>query len=225
MISAVIGAMNSEINKMPLYQIIQVDSSTRILLWEITESYEQLREEVQLKKKSALRVSGMKSQLHRRGFLSVRKLLQESGYTDFDLHYDKFGKPYFEDGKHISISHSHEFAGIIISDRIVGIDLELRRDKIALIAEKFLNDTELACLNPSDPDYIRKLTVLWGVKEVIFKIRNEPGISFKDHIKSAHFEMNELQTTAHLDMEHICKSFPIYFQEVGNFTLVYASED
>lgn len=219
------GAMNSETNKMPLNQIIQVDPSTRILLWEITESYEQLREEVQLKEKSALRLDGMKSQLHRRGFLSVRKLLQESGYTDFDLHYDEFGKPYFKDGNHISISHSHEFAAIIISDRTVGIDLELRRDKIAMIADKFLNEAESLCLKPDDPDYIRKLTVLWGVKEVIFKIRNEHGISFKDHIKASGFEMDGLQTTAHLDMEHISKSFAIYFREVGNFTLVYAFED
>jgi len=210
---------------MPRYQTIQINPTTQILLWKITESYDQLRAEVQLKEKSALRLNGMKSELHRRGFLSVRKLLNEKGYSDIDLHYDEFGKPHLEDGKHISISHSHEFSAIIISDCIVGIDLELRRDKIAVIADKFLNDAEAAYLDPNAVDYINKLTVLWGIKEVIFKIRNEPGISFKDHIEADPFEMSVRKTIAHLTMEHISQSFTIYFDEIENFTLVYAFEN
>jgi hypothetical protein len=45
----------------------------------------------------------MKSELHQR-FLSVRKLLQEASYNDFDLSYDELGKPHLKDGKHISIT-------------------------------------------------------------------------------------------------------------------------
>jgi hypothetical protein len=52
--------------------------------------------------------SGMKSELHQRGFLSVRKLLQEASYNDFDLSYDELG-PHLKDGKHISITHSYQF--------------------------------------------------------------------------------------------------------------------
>lgn len=210
---------------MPLYKTITVNATTEILVWKITESITQLRSEVPLKEKSALRLNGMKSELHQRGFMSVRKLLHEKGYSDFDLHYDQFGKPYFEDGKHISISHSHEFSTIIISDQIPGIDLEMRRDKIALIAEKFIHPKEFGCLNKQAPDYINKLTVLWGIKEVIFKIRNEAGISFKDHIKAESFEMQDLLATAWLDMEGLHLSFSVYFEEIENFTLVYAFEN
>jgi 4'-phosphopantetheinyl transferase len=210
---------------MPLYKTIQVNPTTQILLWKITESYAQLCAEVPLKEKSAIRLNGMKSELHRRGFLSVRKLLQQIGYSDFDLHYDEFGKPYFEDGKHISISHSHEFASIIFSDSTSGIDLELRRDKIGAIADRFLNDQETAYLNRQAADYINKLTVLWGIKEVVFKIRNEAGISFKEHIKADDFKMSDAKTTAYLQMEHISQSFTIYFEEIENFTLVYAFEN
>jgi hypothetical protein len=38
-----------------------------------------------------IRLQGMKSHLHQRGFLSVRKLLQEAGYNDLDLYYDELG--------------------------------------------------------------------------------------------------------------------------------------
>jgi phosphopantetheinyl transferase len=53
-------------------------------------------------------------------FLSVRRLFQEIGHTDLDLHYDAFGKPHIKEN-YISITHSHESA-IIISDETVGID-------------------------------------------------------------------------------------------------------
>jgi 4'-phosphopantetheinyl transferase len=207
---------------MPLYKTIPVNPTTQILLWKITEPYEQLLGEVELKEKTALRLGRMKSEQHRRGFLSVRKLLQEVGYTDFDLHYDEFGKPYFNDGNHISISHSHEFAAIIISDKITGIDLEMCRDKITNIADKFLHETEYPFMDKNDPYYIPKLTVLWGIKEVVFKIRNEIGISFKDHVRAEAFEMPAKTTTAHLEMNDINLAFPIYFEKIENFILVYA---
>lgn len=209
---------------MPLHQVITVNPTTKILLWKITESYEQLMAEVALKEKSAKRLEGMKSEMHRRGFLSVRKLLAQIGYTDFDLHYDATGKPHLEDGTHISISHSHEFSAIIVSDRIVGIDLELCREKAAVIAHKFVHEAESKFMDPADPEYIQKLTVLWGVKEVVFKIRNEIGISFKDHVRAEPFEIQDKQTIACLDMEGLHKSFQVYFETVENFVLVYAYE-
>lgn len=207
---------------MPLYRIIQHDNATTILLWEINESYDELTSGINLKEKSAKRLEGMKSESHRRGFLSVRKLLEAIGKTDFDLHYDQTGKPYFEDGTHISISHSHTFSAIIVSDKTVGIDLELCREKAAIIAHKFLHETELTHVDEKASDYIEKLTVLWGIKEVIFKIRNEAGISFKDHIRAETFEMTDQKTTAYLEMNGASLAFEIHFFAVKNFILVYA---
>jgi phosphopantetheinyl transferase len=145
---------------MPLYKTINFSPTTQILVWKITESLSQLCKEVTLNATNTLRFNGMKSDLHQRAFLSVRKLLQDKGYSDFDLEYDQFGKPHLKDGKHISISHSHEFSTIIISDQKVGIDIELQREKIIKIADKFV-DYEFEFLNKqSQEEYIRKLTVI-----------------------------------------------------------------
>ncbi|WP_268848719.1 4'-phosphopantetheinyl transferase family protein [Flavobacterium aestivum] len=218
---------------MPLFKIINLNSSTQILVWEITESYQELFEAVVLNESNMSRLKGMKSEIHQRAFLSVRKLFQEVGYTDFDLYYDEFGKPHLHDGKHISITHSHQFSAIILSDKVVGIDIELQREKIIRIADKFA-DTEFSYLIPNKKiEYIRKLTVIWGAKEAIFKIRNEKGISFKDHIKVNAFEMNDMQAKTELHFDDIIKDFNICFEEFGsndingfkqNFTLVYAFE-
>jgi len=219
---------------MPLYKTIILNPSTQILVWKITESFQELFDAVVLNEKSSNRLTGMKSEIHQRAFLSVRKLFQEAGYSDLDLYYDEFGKPHLQDGKHISITHSHDFSAIIISDESVGIDIEMQREKIIRIADKFVDEIELSRLRSiGTQDYIKKLTVKWGAKEAIFKIRNEQGISFKDHIKVNPFEMADAQAIAELHFDSLIKEFKIYFEEIDscdneqekqNFTLVYAFE-
>ena len=210
---------------MPLFKTIQFNSTTQILVWKITESYEELSDTVALNDKNSIRLGGMKSQMHQRAFLSVRKLLQLVGYSDFDLHYDEFGKPHLSDSKYISITHSHDFSAIIVSDETVGIDIELQRNKIIRIADKFCN-IEFQFLNPNDqPEFIRKLTVIWGAKEAIFKIRNEKGISFKNHIQVNSFDLEKKQTIVELHFNNLVKDFKIYFEEIEEFTLVYAFQN
>jgi len=215
---------------MPLFKTIQCNENTRILIWEITESFDELYSRVTLKEKTQKRLDGMKSEMHQRAFLSVRMLIQEMGFTDKDLHYDEFGKPYFDCHNYISITHSYHFAAIIISDQTVGIDMELQREKIQRIADKF-TDYECDYLNPGlTEEYVKKLTVIWGAKEAIFKIRNEKGISFKDHILVEDFSLDEPQTSASLHFDALIKDFDVHYKEIqtdnfeGNFTLVYAFE-
>ena len=215
---------------MPLLKTIQCNETTKLLIWEITESFEELSSKVVLKEKTQRRLDGMKSQLHQRAFLSVRMLIQEMGFTDKDLHYDEFGKPYFDCHNYISITHSYHFAAIIISHETVGIDMELQREKIRKIADKFV-DTEFEYLNPNiSEEYIKKLTVIWGAKEAIFKIRNEKGISFKDHIRVGDFSLDKKETQASLHFDDLIKDFNVHYEEIksdnfeGKFTLVYAFE-
>lgn len=207
---------------MPLFKTILHDAKTEILVWKITEAFEQLLSEVILNEKSKVRLAGMKSVSHQCGFLSVRKLLQEKGYTDFDLYYDEFGKPHLNDGRHISISHSHEFSTIILSDQNCGIDLEMQRQKIMTIAHKFAEHEFEFLQDISEKNYIRQLTVIWGAKEAVFKIRNEVGISFKDHIHVAPFSIEKKQSVAILKFGSLILNYDIFFEEVEHFTLVYA---
>ncbi|QDW20068.1 4'-phosphopantetheinyl transferase superfamily protein [Flavobacterium sp. KBS0721] len=215
---------------MPLFETIQFNETTKILIWHITESFEELLSKVVLKEKTQQRLNGMKSQMHQRAFLSVRMLIQEMGFTDHEMHYDEFGKPYFNCHNHISITHSHDFAAIIISDETVGIDMELQREKILRIADKFV-DTETSYLNTQNKeDYIKELTVIWGAKEAIFKIRNEKGISFKDHIRVNAFSLDENLTEASLHFNDLVVDFDVHYKEIKSstsgqdFTLVYAFE-
>lgn len=207
---------------MPLFKIIKPNLQTEILIWKISETLEALSSEIVLNENSKIRLQSMKSEMHQRGFLSVRKLLLEAGYSDFDLFYDQSGKPNLVDGNQISISHSHEFSTIIISDKRVGIDLEIQKEKILKIVPKFMDSCHLE--NLSHVDQIKKATVVWGIKEAIFKIKNQKGISFPDHIFESDFHLKEKKTKAQLRFENKIENFEIHFQEIENYVLVYAFE-
>ncbi len=209
---------------MPLYKSEYIGHDTRLLVWKITESLEELTAAVQLKDACISRIGRMKSEQHRRGFLSVRMLLQEAGYTDFDLHYTQDGKPYLEDGKNISITHSYGFSAIIISSRNTGIDMELRREKVVKIADKFI-EAEFAFLDPLHlEDYTRMLIVIWGIKEAVFKMISREGISFKQNIHVQPFSIENLSGMAHVQFEEINRMYSFRFEEIEEFTLVYTFE-
>ena len=208
---------------MPLYKIINHNPTTQILIWKITETFSELFETLNLTPQSLQRLANMKSEQHQKGFLSIRKLLQETAHEDSDLYYDAFGKPHLKNEIHISITHSFDFSAIVLSDKKIGIDIELRREKIKIIAKKFIT-SEIDFIQNND-DQINKLTVIWGAKEAIFKIQNEKGISFKDHIVVAPFQMQGHTTKALLNFDNHNKLFAVFFEEIENFTLVYALEN
>ncbi len=206
---------------MPVYKTLHPNSQTTVKIWKITESYSELLKPLTLKPESESRVLGMKSELHQRGFLSVRHLLAEFGYTDADLFYDDNGKPHLKDGKHISITHSFTFSGVIISDAEVGIDIEKQRDKIAIIAKKFI-EYEFEYLKVTDKQYINKLTVIWGIKESLYKLFATPGMLFKAHFLVIPFTIEEGKTVAWIDYKGLKKRYNTEFLEFEGFTCAYA---
>lgn len=206
---------------MPVYKTLYPNSQTTVKIWKITESYQELIDLLVLKPESKSRVLGMKSELHQRGFLSVRHLLAEFGYTDNDLFYDENGKPHLKDGKHISITHSFTFSGVIISNFEVGIDIEKQRDKIAVIAKKFV-EYEFEYLKETDREYINKLTVIWGIKESLYKLFATPGMLFKAHFLVIPFTIEEGKTIAWIDYKGLKKRYNTEFLEFEGFTCAYA---
>ena len=205
---------------MPFYKTIGIHEDTSLFLWKIEESFEDLFDEVALTDINYIRLNTMKSEGHQRGFLSVRKLLQHCGYSDFDLFYDEFGKPHLKDGKHISISHSFAFAAIAISDKNIGIDIEQCKEKVLKIAPRFMDISHLE--NLSTEEQIQKATVVWGIKESIFKIKNEKGISFPDHIFEKEFSLEQKKCEAHLLFNAISENFNIHFDLVEDYAYVCA---
>jgi len=205
---------------MPLFKTIKPNNYTTVYVWKIEESFNELSKDNPLTERSQNRLNSMKSELHQRGFLSVRRLLKAAGYTDFDLYYNGNGKPHLTDGRHISITHSFTFSAVIISDLEVGIDIEKNREKIKIIQNKFVN-FERGFIHKDD-DYIEQLTVIWGAKESLYKIYPYGGLTFKNDIDINSFQIADKKTTGYIKVEGWDKNYTIEFHQIDGFTLVYA---
>ncbi len=213
---------------MPLYKVVVLSKTAKLYLWKITEDLSVLRSQIRLKNSSIARLESMKSESHQKGFLAVRMLLQHNEYDDFDLYYDAFGKPHikpqgcFVKDVEISISHSNDFSAIVISQEKVGLDLEQIKDKTLRIAPRFMDVSHLE--NLSKEEKIKKATVIWGIKESIFKIKNEQGISFPNHIFEEDFSLEEKKSKAILKFNNREEVFNIIFDTIEDYIYVCAFE-
>lgn len=207
---------------MPIYKTITVTDDTKVLLWKVTETEADLAKGVVLTQNCQRRMEDMKSEMHRQAFLSIRHLLQLEGYEDKNLIYNEMGKPHLDDGKHISISHSHNFTGIIISSsKEVGIDIEKQRDKILRIAHKFTPLREYRTIANTEA-LIQKLTQVWCAKESLYKIYATPGLSFLNHIEVHDFAMEDFRTTADIVYEGKTSNYDVVFDNFEGFSFAYA---
>ncbi|MDO6801609.1 4'-phosphopantetheinyl transferase superfamily protein [Wenyingzhuangia sp. 1_MG-2023] len=159
----------------------------------------------------------MKSVSHQKGFLSIRHLLKQIQLNDEDLYYNEFGKPLLKDQRHISITHSFDFSAIVISDQIVGIDIEKNRDKIKIIRHRF---TDLEQNTLTDETYIQQLTFVWGAKESMFKIHPCGGLNFKKDLIVKN--LNTKNADGYINTDELQQNCHIHFYQIENYSLAIA---
>lgn len=208
---------------MPLYRKTHPNSYTTLYIWRIEESQSQLEEGLDLQPKTRNRMKAMKSELHRKGFLSVRHLLRAAGYTDYDLSYDDNGKPHLQDDKYISITHSFTYAAIAVSEENVGVDIEMQREKICRIADKFISEEEFRAF-PSLKTSVAWLTAFWGAKEAMYKMCDSRSLSFRDHMKIHSIDWDTRRGVCEVSSSTYAACYLFEFLEFDNFTLVFTLE-
>jgi len=207
---------------MPLYKSIAVSEVTHVLIWKVTESEEDLMSGLSLGEFSKKRLGLMKSEAHRCSYLAVRQLLAIAQYSDADLTYFETGKPMLIDGVEISITHSYDYAAIILSEQPVGIDIEKQRAKINQIAPKFVSEKETEYLENTE-NKIEKLTTIWCIKEAIYKLFNTPGLSFKNHIDVAPFEKDAPYTKVAVNYNAKVEFYDVDIIKFEDFICVYVT--
>lgn len=122
-------------------------------------------------------------------WLSIRSLLMDIGNTS-DIEYDEHGKPHFKGSDaHLSISHSTNSIAVSIHNTSAhGIDLQHLNPKIRRIKNKFLVGSELELI---DTNNIEELSVLWSMKEALFKLNGKKDIFLKQNIRIDSLEKSE----------------------------------
>jgi len=125
-----------------------------------------------------VKYTSFKSVKRKSEFYHVRVLWQSFG-IDEPIQYDKLGRPFLAKG-FISISHSRDLILIAFdADHPVGIDVEYYSPKIREIQHKFISTEDRTLINPEAD---RDLTIVWSIKEAVYKMERMEGLSFKDHM-------------------------------------------
>ena len=161
---------------MPLFYQHNINDTSKLAVWHITEHENFFLEKVRLQKAI--------SHPHKRlQHLAGRYLLQLL-HPEFPLHLIEIAesnKPLLQDQSyHFSISHCGDFAAAIISENeSAGIDVELITSKVQFIQHKFLSGDELKLLPELNAAF---LTICWSCKEAVYKWYGRGGIDFKNHI-------------------------------------------
>ena len=163
---------------MPIIDDLNLPPKTRVVIWEINESLQNLESKIVLSENSLKLLNQKKSEIQKKQFLAVRNIFKILSIKDNEVKYDKAGKPIFSQNKALSISHSGNYAAVIMSDHSVGIDIETINDRILKIKSKYL-ETELNY--PSELNTETSL-IYWNIKESVFKAVDKSGIDFKKNI-------------------------------------------
>ena len=202
---------------MPVIDDLNLSPKTRVVIWKINESLKELKSKVVLSEYSLKLLNQKKSEIHKKQFLVIRNIFKLFSIVDKEVNYDKAGKPIFSQNKILSISHSGNYAAVIISDHTVGIDIEKISDKAIKIKDKFLH---IELNYPQELNYQTSL-IYWNIKESIYKAVGVTGIDFKKNILALPLDINSTKCKSWYVNNHDIYSFETYFRISKNYTLAF----
>jgi len=126
-------------------------------------------------------------------WLGTRILLKNILGIYTRIYYDNRGNPFLKNNKYISITHSENYVGIIIStNKDVGIDTERISERILRTAHKFISDENLSEIKGKD--YLKKIYLHWCAKETLFKIKGGGGYDFINDFVIKPFKLTDCGT-------------------------------
>ncbi|HBG56830.1 4'-phosphopantetheinyl transferase family protein [Proteiniphilum sp. UBA1028] len=151
-------------------------------IWKMEEDREELLQlfPFHLRSEAITYLHDIRSESRSIEWLSTRVMLMELLGKEQIILNREDGSPYLVDGKtNISISHTKDYATILLHESYaVGIDIETRSERVIKISAKFISDEEYI-----DPEQkIVHQLLHWSAKESLFKLMNEQGIDFRQHL-------------------------------------------
>lgn len=175
---------------MPLVYQQNINAATKIGVWHISEPESFFSSQVSVQR--AITHPHKRLQ-HLAGRLLLREL-----YPGFPVELIRVAdtrKPFLADEPyHFSISHCGDYAAVVVSTAYrVGVDVELKNDRINRIMHKFLSVEEQFLLPRGAIN--ETATLLWSAKESIYKWDGDGGVDFIGDIRVQKITGDQTQGT------------------------------
>jgi 4'-phosphopantetheinyl transferase len=206
---------------MPEILKIEHKDGQRTAVWEIQEDEYALLTAASLTDTDAKRFSLIPNPWRRLEWLTTRVLLRSFYPRVPTIEYLENGKPFLVNNTDkISVSHSGKMVALALHpSQNPGIDIEMLHPRIFKIATRFLSDTEKDFLgeNPS----LEQLTAMWGAKEVMFKVYEFGGISFKDDFRIQPFSISKKgKLNGIIQKGGKTIPIPMEYMQIGDYMLI-----
>jgi 4'-phosphopantetheinyl transferase len=173
---------------MSLFLRQDIKRNARLGIWHITESVDYLLKLKNLPEDSRKVLDTFTHEHRKKEWLAARILTEMlTGDKEEEIQYDKFSKPNLKNSDYkISISHSHNLLAVMLAEKEVGIDIEIIKQKILNIREKFMSPDELNSVRKDIT--AERATLYWCAKESLYKLYGKKELEFKKHLPVEPFE-------------------------------------
>ncbi|MCX6291117.1 MAG: 4'-phosphopantetheinyl transferase superfamily protein [Bacteroidetes bacterium] len=209
---------------MPLdYQIKSEKFS--LAIWQMDESLEELQGHLNLSAGDSDTLNHFKSEYRKREWLTTRVLVKKllSSKEEVRIDYQPNGKPFLiESDYSISISHTKNYVSVLLSKSgAAGIDLETIQPRIEKISKKFVTADEEKFIEKE-----KRITyqhVIWGTKEVLFKIYGDGNLNFLEHLHVDKFVLNDCgELTGSIIKGTFRNDYRVFYERRDSLMLVYS---
>ena len=209
---------------MPLDLKKELEDKTRIGVWHVTETEEELKALTSVPSDEMEEISFIRSDSLRRQKLAVRALLDEMFEDKVYLSHHDNGKPYIENSvTNISITHTEKYVAVILNDNEdVGIDIESLARDFSSVEKKALSEDEIDDLE-EDEKRNGQLAIYWCAKEAIYKMLGQYDVNFAEQIEVEKFRPKkdgELEATFE-DEDGYEEEFELEYIIFDNHVLVW----
>ena len=195
----------------------ELDNKALLGVWQVVESTDQLLHLVDPSPEEREYLKSIRLEKRLREWLATRilvKMMTRGGAISTLPN----GKPVLNSAMHLSISHSHDLAGIVLSNSLIGMDLQGEDPKLLRIERKFTNEQERAYL-PEGPERLKSLTLIWSAKEAIFKYFGEQ-VDFAKDIHVAAFDPDQTTLEVAYTGAHGARDFGLQIIRYASVNIV-----
>ncbi|MBS1921498.1 MAG: 4'-phosphopantetheinyl transferase superfamily protein [Bacteroidetes bacterium] len=202
---------------MPVFFQHIINDTTRLGIWKIEESEDFFKGNVPQHRDV--------THPHKRLQHLAGRFLLQFLFPDFPYELIKIAdtkKPFLPNEQyHFSISHCGDYAAAIVSkDKRVGIDVEIPVEKIKKIQHKFVSAYEQRIFNLQSGNSVdRRLTLLWSVKEAVYKWFGDGEVEFIEHIRLQN--INEGEETMHCFFAKTSEELTIHYRNFDRLVLTW----
>lgn len=185
---------------MGLYLKKTLDNGAEILVWQVTESENELKAMCSIPSDEMEEIAMYKSESQRKQKLAVRALLDTAFDEKVYLNHHDNGKPFIEnEATNISVTHTDKYVAIILhDDDDLGIDIESLDRDFSAVEKKALTEEEIDELEEDKSEKNDQLAIYWCAKEAIYKRMGVNRVDFAEQMEVEKFNVRnegELEAT------------------------------